>query len=511
MKIISKNEAVKYINSGDTLAIGGGGAGHNLPDLLMKSLAERFKGTKKPANLRIIHPCGLGDNKDRGLNHFALEGFIDTLVGGFWGNAPKIAQLAIDNKVKGYNFPQGVLGHLMRSTAGGEDGLLTKTGLHTFVDPRYEGGKVNSATQEDIVELIVHKNQEYLFYKIHPVNVAFIRGTSIDKEGNLTMEDEVGSFAMLSIAQATKVNRGIVIAQVKKINKTSYANPINVKVPGFLIDYVVEDPEQTMTFITDFDKSLIERDFPYEEKELSLQGIKKIISRRAAMELNSGDFVNLGYGNPDGIPIVAKQNGFLGKLVFMIEQGQSGGVIATGLNFGAMYNPSVIMDDPYQFDFFHGGGLDKCFLGFAQIDEQGNVNSSRFGKNFTGCGGFIDITQNTRTVNFCGAFAAKTKIEIENGKLNLIDPGKIKKFINEVEQVTFNGEYSQQKEQDVQYITERAVFKLSKKEGMILTEIAPGVNLENDILRLMDFTPKISPNLKTMDKKIFSDELITIK
>jgi propionate CoA-transferase len=508
-KIIQAHHAAELIKDGQTLCIGGGGAGHNVPDRLLEAIGKRFAETKTPKKLKVLHPCGIGDNNDRGLNHLAHEGLIDTVIGGFWGNAPKMGQLALDNKIKGYNLPQGVLGHLVRTTAGGEKGLLKKTGLHTFVDPRVQGGKVNEVTKDPLLEVIEIGGEEFLFYHAIPIDVAFIRGTSIDPEGNLTMEDEVASFAMLSIAQAAKVNGGIVIAQVKK-QTANRAKPIHVKVAGVFIDYIVIDPEQTMTFISDHEKAFISRTAKYASETLVLEGTKRIIARRAAMELPRKGFVNLGYGIPDGVPIVVNEEGILGHIIFMIEQGQTDGIIATGLNFGAMYNPAMIADDPYQFDFFHGGGLDICYLGFAQIDQYGNVNSSRFGKNFTGCGGFIDISQNTRKVVLAGAFAAKADIAISQTGISVNHPGKFKKFINKVEQITFNGQYAFSQGQEVLYCTERAIFRLIKN-GIELIEIAPGIDLDRDVLSMMEFRPKINKDLKTMDAAIFSDSLLNLK
>ncbi len=509
-KIVKAEEAVAHIKDNSTVVIAGAGAGHTVPDLLLQSLGERYRKTGFPRSLTTIHPCGIGDNANRGLNHIALEGLIKRDIGGFWGNAPKMIELAKQDKIEGYNFPQGVLSQLMRTTAGGESGLLTKTGLNTFVDPRSEGGKVNKITTEDLVDHVNLSGDESLYFKSQPIDVALIRGTSIDKEGNLTMEGEVGTYMMLSMAQAAHNNGGLVIAQVKNINKSEFAKPERVKVPGVLIDYVVAAPDQKMTFITDYEEAFISRDAPYSENQLSLEGIKEVVSKRAAAEIKKGDFVNLGYGMPDGVPIVAKKENLLEDITFLIEQGPIGGVISTGLNFGAMYNPSAIVDDSYQFDFFHGGGLDICFLGFAQIDGGGNVNSSRFGNIFTGCGGFIDISQNAKRVVFCGGFATKTTVEMERGELKLLNKGKSKKFIESVEQVTFNGKYAISRGQEVLYCTERAVFQLIDN-GLELIEIAPGLDLEEDVLSMMEFRPSISPDLKIMDERIFDDVPLGLK
>lgn len=508
-QIITAEEAVKLIPDSATVCIGGAGAGHAVPDTILAALGKRFQDTGYPRNLTTFHPCGIGDNTTRGLNHIAYEGLIKLDIGGFWGNAPKLTELALAEKIEGYNLPQGVLSHLVRAIAGGKPGVITTTGLHTFADPRVEGGRINQRTREQLVEVIELNGQEYLFYKSFPVNVSIIRGTTLDSEGNITTEEEVGSFAMLSMAHAAKQRKGLVIAQVKRVSDKP-GSPGNVKIPGVFIDYVVIEPRQGMTFLTDFDYALVNREAGFIEDSLELEGIRKIVSRRAAMELTEGAFVNLGYGLPDGVPIVARQENILSDLIFMIEQGSIAGVPTTGLNFGAMYNPSAILDDGYQFDWFQGGGLDVCYLGFAEIDREGNVNSSRFGKILTGCGGFIDISQNTKKVVFCGAFAAKTKVTLQDGKLQLLNKGTLHKMVNQVQQITFKGRYSVEKGQEVLYVTERAVFRLVA-QGIELIEIAPGVNLHDDILGLMDFKPLISPNLKEMNPTIFLDTPLNLK
>lgn len=506
MKIVQVEEAVKYIKSGDTLVIGGSGAGHGIPDALLEALGKSYVQNAYPEKLSLLHPCGIGDNENRGLNHLAHEGLIKRNIGGFWGNAPKLSQLALENKIEAYNFPQGALTHLVRAIAGGEKGLFTKVGLNTFVDPDIEGGKINRITNENLVEKHRINGEELLFYRSFPINVAFIRGTSADKDGNITMEEEVGTFSMLSLAQAAKVNGGIVIAQVKRINLSSNAIPVQVKVPGILVDYVVEVPDQQMTFITNYNEALISKSAKFEAEELRLEGAKRLIARRAALELKKGDYVNLGYGMPDGVPIIAREENVKEDITFLIEQGPIGGVLTTGLNFGAMYNPSAILDDGYQFDFFHGGGLDICYLGFAQIDKDGNVNSSRFGNILTGCGGFIDISQNTNIVVFCGGFSTKTLMTSDENGVHIEYPGKHKKFVDKVQQITFNGKFAARKGQKVLYVTERAVFQLST-EGVELIEIAPGVDLERDVLAMMEFKPIIK-DVKQIEASVYKNGLM---
>jgi propionate CoA-transferase len=505
-KKVKPKEAVQFIKNNDTVAIGGGGAGHAVPDDVMKALGEYYLETGNPKGLTVIHPCGIGDNDSRGLNHLAHEGLINTNIGGFWGNSPKLVDLARKNKLKGYNLPQGVLSHLMRATASGKPGVLTHVGLNTFVDPRLEGGKINDITTEDIVELIEVSGKEFLFYKTFPINVAIIRGTSVDVEGNLTMEEEVGFFSMLSIAQAAKVNGGIVICQVKRIN-TGHCDPGAVKVPGAFIDYVIEAPEQEMTYLSPFDPSLVKRVLPFNYGESKLEGIKRIITRRASIEIKKGYFVNIGYGMSDGVPIVAQLENIQDQITFMIEQGAIAGIPTSGLNFGAMYNPTAILDDGYQFDFFQGGGLDIAFLGFAQVDQFGNVNSSRFGNVITGCGGSIDISQNAKRVVYCGSFAVKSVQTVSEAGLQISNPGKFKKFVKQVQQISFSGKYALERNLEVLYVTERAVLKLTPK-GLELIEIAPGIDLQKDILDMMEFTPVISSNLKTTPKRVFARGLL---
>jgi propionate CoA-transferase len=512
---LTADEAAALIADEQTVGIGGAGAGHNVPDRLLQALGGRFAQTGFPRDLTTFHPCGVGDNASRGLNHIAQKGLIRCDIGGFWGNAPRMVALAKVGDITGYNLPQGVLSHLCRAIANGAPGLLTTTGLHTFVDPRREGGRINPQTTENLVEVMTAGGRECLFYNAFPIDVALIRGTAMDAEGNLIMDDEVGSFAMLSLAQAARRGRGpgqkgIVIAQVKRIESDRNYRPARVRIPAVWIDYVVVEPEQTMTFLSDHEPALVSRTASHTEESLELSGIRGVIARRAALELQPGTFVNLGYGLPDGVPIVARREGILDELSFMIEQGSIAGVPTTGLNFGAMFNPLAIIDDGYQFDFFQGGGLDVCFLGFAQIDRQGNVNSSRFGSVLTGCGGFIDISQNTRKVVFCGGFAAKAEAEGIGGKLHLHQRGSIRKFIDAVEQVTFSGDYARQRGQTVLYVTERAVFQLLS-EGLTLIEIAPGVDLQTDVLDLMDFAPIIHPDLRQMDSRCFLDALMGLK
>ncbi|MBU3157889.1 acyl CoA:acetate/3-ketoacid CoA transferase [Clostridium estertheticum] len=512
-KTMSSYDAITLIKNGDTVAIGGFvGSGH--PEELTIEINKSFAQSGSPNNLTLVYSAGQGDSKDKGLNRLGVEGLVSKVIGGHWGLSPKLSNLAIENKIQAYNLPQGVISNLYRDIASGKPGTITHVGLKTFVDPRIDGGKLNDITKEDIVKVIEIDNKEYLFYKTFPINVALIRATYADESGNATMEKEAVTLDVLSMAQAAKNSGGIVILQVEKVVSNGTLDPRKVKIPGILVDaIVISKPENHM-------QTYGEQYNPSYNGEIrmavdDIPGLKlderKIISRRAAMELIPNAVTNLGIGVPEGISMVANEEGIGSDMKLTLESGPIGGIPAGGLSFGAAINPEMILDQTSQFDFYDGGGLDVAFLGLAQCDESGNINVSKFGPKIAGCGGFINITQNSKKVVFCGAFTAGgLKIEVQDGKLNIIKEGKFNKFIKTVEQITFSGEYAVDVSQPVLYITERAVFELSRK-GVVLTEIAPGIDLEKDILAHMDFMPVISSNLKFMDERIFEEKIMGLK
>ena len=512
-KIMSVEQAISLIKNEDTIAVGGFiGAGH--PEGITKKLKEIYLEKGKPNNLTLVYAAGQGDGKEKGLNHLGKEGLLSKVIGGHWGLAPKVQKLAIENKIKAYNFPQGVISSLYRDIAAGKPGTITHVGLKTFVDPRVEGGKLNSCTTEDIVKVIEIDDKEYLYYKAFPINVAIIRATYADEEGNASLQKEAATLDGLAMAQAAKNSGGKVIIQVEKIVSKGTLDPRLVKIPGILVDAVVvataEDHMQTFDEV--FNPAFCgEIKMPVNAIKCLPMDERKIIARRCAMELVPNAITNLGIGMPEGISMVANEKNIGDTMRLTIESGPIGGIPAGGLSFGAAINPDSIIDQSSQFDFYDGGGLDVAFLGLAQCDEAGNINVSKFGPKIAGCGGFINITQNAKKVIFCGTFTAGgLKINISDGKLFIENEGNSRKFIKNVEQITFSGDYARDVNQQVLYITERAVFRLTKA-GVELVEIAPGVDLQKDILDQMDFEPIMPAELKMMDKRIFEEKLMNLK
>ena len=512
-KVTTAQEAAKVIKNGSTVATEGF-VGTGFPEELAIALEKRFLETGEPKDLTLVYAAGQGDGDDRGLNHLAHEGLIKRVVGGHWNLAPKMGKLALEGKIEAYNLPQGVISHLFRDIAGHRPGHITHVGLKTFVDPRLNGGKMNAKTTEDIVEVLTLDGKEYLWYKSFPIDIALLRGTTADTFGNVSIEKEATSLEIVQIAEAVKNSGGKVIVQVERVAERGTIPARQVLLPGIFVDHVVvaEPENHWQTFGERYNPAYSG------EIKIPLQAIKplpmderKIIGRRAAIELKPDSIINLGIGMPETVSMVASEEDVLDFYVLTVEAGPVGGIPAGGLSFGVSSNLECILDQPTIFDFYDGGGLDQAFLGLAQADQDGNVNVSKMGRKFPGAGGFINITQNAKQVFFIGTFTAGgLKIALEDGRLKIVSEGKIKKFVKNAEQITFSGKYALEVGQPVYYITERAVFRLTDK-GLCLTEVAPGIDMRRDILEQMEFTPLMPRDPELMDERLFHDRIMNLK
>ncbi|SAL85398.1 3-oxoadipate CoA-succinyl transferase subunit alpha [Caballeronia terrestris] len=503
-KVVTADEAIALIRDGDVVSCSGF-VGIGTPEELITALERRFVDTDGPRDLTLVFAAAPGDGKEQGLNRLAREGLVQRAIGGHWSLVPKLGKLATDNRIQAYNLPLGTISHLYRDAAAHRAGTLTKVGLGTFVDPRQNGGKINARTTEDLVRVMEIDGEEWLFYKAFPINVALIRGTTADAEGNITMEREALMLDAQAAAMAARNANGLVIVQVERIASSGTLDARNVVVPGVLVDCVVVAPPgaHKQTYGTDYNAAFSgEIRVPVNKIPALALDERKLIARRCAFELPLGGVINLGIGMPEAVAAVAAEERVLEHLTLTAEPGVIGGMPQGGLDFGAGINTQALLHQNQQFDFYDGGGLDLACLGMAEIDRVGNVNVSRFGSRLAGSGGFINISQNARRLVFAGTFTAGGMSTcIEGGQMRIVTEGKTRKFVEAVEQITFSGPLAAAKGQSVHYVTERCVFKL-QPDGLQLIEVAPGIDIERDVLAHMAFRPIIG-EVTLMDPRIY--------
>jgi propionate CoA-transferase len=509
MKVVTAREAAQLIKSGNGVMISGSGGGHCIPESILVEVEQRYLSEKQPRDLCLIHVVGLGDRATKGVAHFCHDGMIKRSITSALIDSPTMIPMVLQDKIESYTLPQGVLSQITRDIAGGRPGLITKVGLHTFMDPRQLGGRQSPSAREDLIELMTIDGEEWLRYKPFPIDVALLRGTTADEDGNVTMEHEALFGEMISTAQACRRQGGIVIVEVKRLAKRGTLPPKNVKIPGILVDYVVVDPEQRQTYATAYDASYAgELRVPLQHLKALAFSERKIVARRAAMEIVPGAICNLGAGISTGISAVAAEENILDDMILTNEQGFIGGAPLTGVDSGTAQNYQALVDAPYQFDFYDGGGLDIAFLSFAEVDPKGNVNISRFGDKIVGVGGFINISQNARKMVFSGTFTAGgLKTAFENGRLRIVQEGRHRKFVGSIEQICYNATFAAKQRRSALFVTERALFRATVT-GLELIEIAPGIDVERDILAHMDFKPAVAANLKLMDARLFAPQLM---
>jgi acyl CoA:acetate/3-ketoacid CoA transferase len=514
--VVSPDDAAKLIPNGAVVSVSAS-SGLGCPNAVLQAIGERFAALGEPRNLTTLHPIAAGDMYGiDGMDYLAQPGLLKRVIAGSYPSgpsslpSPKIWQMIYDNQVEAYNIPSGILFAMHNEAAAKGPGVLTKVGMDTFVDPRRTGGRMNDCTTEDIVRVVQFDGDEWLYFPAIPVDVAIIRGTTADEWGNISMEHEGAYLGAYEQALAARNNGGLVIAQVKRAAAAGSIPPQQVRVPGVLVDFIVLAPDQMQTTQTLYDPAISgEVRRPADSFALVEWGQEKVIARRIAMELVRDEAVNLGFGVSALVPRILLEEGLDGVVTWVIEQGAVGGVPLLDFQFGCAANAQAIVPSPAQFRYFSGGGFDRSLLSFLQVDQQGNVNVSRLSALphvTAGVGGFVDITASAQRLVFSGTFTAGgLKLDIQNGGLRILNEGRVQKFVPEVEHVTLSGRRARQQGQEVTYITERCVLRL-ERDGLAVVEIAPGVDLERDILRQAGFPLRVSADLRVMDERLFVPE-----
>lgn len=506
---MAASSAAGLVPDGCAVGVTGGGGGLVEPDALLEAIERRFLETGTPKDLTLVHALGLGDRDRRGVNRFAHRGMVKRVIGGHWVWSPRMQAMAQAEQIEAYVLPAGVITHLMREIGAGRPGLVTHVGLGTFVDPRVEGGKMNASARDDLVELIEIEGRTLLRYKPFAVGAVCIRGSFADADGNVCLDEEGATLDALQLALAAHNSGGKVLVQVREQVDRGALPARSVRVPGAIVDAVVVHPRQRQSYAPHADPALSgsrPSGLPAVAVPSSVPlGVRQVIARRATRELRPGAVLNYGFGIPDAIAKLVVRRGDLDAYYQTIEHGTYGGELLDGVLFGFARNPSAMIDSPSQFDFYSGGGLDLAFLGMGEADAVGNVNVSKLQGVPVGPGGFIDIAQNAAKVVFCGTFEAKgARYDIGRGRLRITRYGEVRKFLRDVAQITFSGKEAVRTGQEVMYVTERAVFRLTPA-GPVLEEVAPGLNLRTDVLDRMGFSPRISEDLETMDPEIFRE------
>ncbi len=503
-RFITAEEAARLVPDRARVLVEASGGGVIEPSALLKGIADRYEREAAPSDLSLYFCSGVGDRQGSGVDVLAQRGLVRRAVAGHWAMTPTLARMAAANEIEAYCLPQGVLAQLLRDSGAGRPGLITRTGLGTFVDPRQGGGKLNERTTEDLVDVMTVRGEELLFYPAPRFDVVLIRGTTADENGNLTVEHETAKLGILAAAIAGRNSGGLVIAQVKRVTAAGTMNPKAVVVPGHLIDAVVVDQDQWQTAINRYQPAFSgELRVPIIQSAPMPLTERKVIARRALDEIVDGSVVNLGVGMADGVAGVASEEGRLTDITLTVEQGIIGGIPERGVIFGVAWNPDAVIDHSSQFDFYDGGGLDIACLGFAEVDADGNVNSSMVEGRVLGAGGFINISQSARVVVFCGTLTSGgLQIDLTQGRPQVRSEGRHRKFVHQVHQMTFNARMALERGQRVIYVTERAVFRLTQ-DGPELVEVAPGLTVD-DVVGLMDFHPKVAESVIEMDPSLYA-------